>query len=290
MTKKLLVFGISGFTGKHFFHQCKDIAATAGIEIIGVAPADADCTTIGCAQIEILDARDGLAVKRLLQKSRPEYIANFIGLFRASEYEEILASNVDVSRHILQAVVDLAHQPQKLLFIGSAAEYGATTSNPVKESDPVNPISLYGLSKVFQTNLVQYYVRNFQIPAVIARTFNLTGSGISTALSVGNFQTQITAATSGDSIRVGNIETMRDFMPIEEAVHLYWKLLMQGEPGEIYNVCSGKPVKIGDLLRDMITASGKDLKMEVSTDLLRSKDVPCIYGDRGKLDRLLVGL
>jgi GDP-4-dehydro-6-deoxy-D-mannose reductase len=146
---------------------------------------------------------------------------------------------------------------------------------------------LYGLSKVYQTHLVRYYHQVHQVKTIIARTFNLTGKGISASLSVGNFQIQIDAAQDGDSLMVGNLDSERDFLEVGTAVELYMFLLRHGKAGEIYNICSGKPIRIGDLLADMIAKSGKSLLLEVAPQLLQGNDIPQIYGNRTKLDELL---
>ena len=248
---------------------------------------DQGTVTSDVDHLEVVNSLDNVAVLNLLSKIRPTYILNLIGLFRAASYEEFMQTNVEISRNILQGVVDLGAFETRLLFIGSAAEYGAVTTNPISEQDSTIPISLYGLSKAFQTEIVQFYHRVYQVQSVIARTFNLTGQGISASLSVGNFQKQIDAAQDGDTIKVGNLNAERDFLDVEAAVRLYMELLLNGNAGEVYNVCSGKPVRIGDLLAGMIASSGKTLLLEVSHHLLRDNDISRIYGSRAKLDEFL---
>ena len=287
MKKTLLVFGISGFTGSHLCQYLANNAPSSDLYVVGVVSRVKDSLFAGVDQLEVVDAFDDFAVRELICKIRPDYIVNLIGLFRAARYDELMQSNVAISRNILQAVVDTGALETRLLFIGSAAEYGAVQTNPASEQDSTMPVSLYGLSKVFQTNLVRYYYQAHQIKSVIARTFNLIGKGVSESLSVGNFQNQINAANDGDTIKVGNLAPERDFLEVESAVKLYMQLLCYGRPGEVYNVCSGIPIRIGHLLEDMIRSSGKSLILEVSPQLLRGNDVSRIYGSRAKLDELL---
>ncbi len=287
MKKTLLIFGVSGFTGRHLCRYLKENVSEADINIVGVVLRDQGTVTSDVDHLEVVNSLDNVAVLNLLSKIRPTYILNLIGLFRAASYEEFMQTNVEISRNILQGVVDLGAFETRLLFIGSAAEYGAVTTNPISEQDSTIPISLYGLSKAFQTEIVQFYHRVYQVQSVIARTFNLTGQGISASLSVGNFQKQIDAAQDGDTIKVGNLNAERDFLDVEAAVRLYMELLLNGNAGEVYNVCSGKPVRIGDLLAGMIASSGKTLLLEVSHHLLRDNDISRIYGSRAKLDEFL---
>ena len=287
MKKTLLVFGVSGFTGTHFGRYLKENMPEEDLYVIGVVSREQETLFIGIHHLEVVDALDGFAVLELLRKFRPDYIVNLIGLFNTASYQELIRSNVEISHNILQAVVDTNALETRLLFIGSAAEYGAVSANPALEQDFTMPVSLYGLSKVFQTHLVRFFHQTHRVKSVIARTFNLTGEGISASLSVGNFQTQIDAAQDGDTIKVGNLAPERDFLEVETAVALYMDLLRHGKAGEAYNVCSGKPIRIGDLLADMIARSGKNLVLEVSPLLLRENDISRIYGSRAKLDELL---
>ena len=231
-----------------------------------------------------------MAVLDLIYKIKPDYIVNFIGLFGNRQYSELMQSNVDISRNILNAVVELLLVKTRLLFIGSAAEYGTAYENPVSEDSPAMPINLYGLSKKIQTDLILFYHRVHQVQAVIARTFNLTGDGISAALSIGHFRKQIDAALDGDTIKVGNLNSERDFLEVTDAVALYLDLLCYGKVGEVYNVCSGVPIRLADVLSEMIQSSGKSLIVEVSPQLLQVNDISQIYGSRLKLDGLLMGI
>ncbi len=290
LKKTILIFGISGFTGRHFSRHLNEYSKENDTFVVGVVRHIQLDLIEGANRLEVADASNYLEVFDLIHKIKPDYIVNFIGLFGNRLYPELIKSNVDISRNILNAVVELLLLKTRLLFIGSAAEYGTTNVNPVSEDNPMMPINLYGLSKSIQTNLVQYYHRVHQVQAVVARTFNLTGEGISTSLSVGNFRKQIDAARDGDTIKVGNLDSERDFLEVTDATALYLDLMCHGKSGEVYNVCSGVPVRLGDLLSKMIESSGKSLIVEVSPQLLRVNDISRIYGCRLKLDGLLMGI
>ena len=171
--------------------------------------------------------------------------------------------------------------------MGSAAEYGSTASNPIREDAAPQPISQYGLSKLYQTLLSEYFFRNYGLPTVVARTFNILGDGVSPELSIGSFMRQIAALPDGGVIKVGNISTSRDFLHISEVSRRYWELLMKGAPGEIYNVCSGVPRSIRSVLDDLIRESGKKLFVEIDRALFKERDIDSIYGDRTKYDQFV---
>ncbi len=286
MKKKLIIFGVSGFVGRNFLKHAAHFS-DLDFEITPVVTQNRNNISEWVGRIEIVDIFDRLALERLFSKVRPDYVVNFIGLFGNKNYEDLIEANVEIPQKILQAILDSGMSNTRLLFIGSAAEYGNVTQSPVTELSPLLPNSLYGLTKVFQTNLIHFYHRYYRINSIIARTFNLIGDGLSKELSIGNFQEQIHHAKDGDIIKTGNLDSKRDFLDVSVAVDLYIKVLLHGEPGQIYNVCRGVSDRVGDVLTDMIAKSGKTLKIITSNDVVRENDIPEIYGSRAKLDDLI---
>jgi GDP-4-dehydro-6-deoxy-D-mannose reductase len=233
------------------------------------------------------DATEGNAISLLLEEVRPDYILNLIGTFHAETFEQYFRSNVDVTRLMCDAIIRAKIIPEKIILIGSAAEYGSVVSSPVRETDAPKPVNIYGITKLFQTQLAEYYFRNYELPIVVARTFNTLGKGLSENLSIGSFMSQIDATPDGGVIRVGNINTSRDFLHIANVVNRYWELLLKGKAGEIYNICSGVPMTIRSVLEDLIRESGKSLKIEIDPSRFKEKDIDSIYGDPSKYEELV---
>ena len=204
------------------------------------------------------------------------------------DFEILYRINVDISRHILDWSISKGKQiVKRILLIGSSAEYGIPNKNPVSEEAKLAPINFYGLSKLLQCELALMYARSFSAPVLIGRTFNLRGKGLNKNLAIGSWEKKILEAKNRATIYVGNIETWRDYISVDEALEAYLKILFYGEIGEVYNVCSGTPVKMETLLLDMIKKSGKDLKIKVSLELKKNHDVKKIFGDRKKLEKIL---
>jgi len=284
--KRVAVFGIAGFSGRHFEKFVAGEGLGSKFEFYGFARDLSRAEHSGIFSYREGDACEDNEVLRFVDEVRPAYVLNFTGIFRAESFETFLAVNVGVSKAICEAVRHYVPDIKKLVFIGSAAEYGAILANPVKEEAEVRPISLYGLSKLYQTLLSGYFFRNYGLPTVVARTFNILGEGLSPQLSIGNFMKQIATLPDGGAIKVGNVSTSRDFLPISEVVRRYWGLLMNGVPGEIYNVCSGMPKSIRSVLDDLIRRSGKNLSIAADPSLLKERDIGSIYGDSTKYDQL----
>jgi GDP-4-dehydro-6-deoxy-D-mannose reductase len=284
--KRVAVFGIAGFSGRHFERFIASEGLARKFEFVGFGRDLGRAEHSGSFIYHEGDACEQAAVTKFVDEVRPAYVLNLVGIFRAESFEQYVAVHVGVAQSICDAVRLWDPEIQKLVLIGSAAEYGSRVSNPVREDAEAQPISEYGLSKLYQTLLCGYFFRNHRLPAVVARTFNILGDGLSPQLSIGNFVKQIAALRDGGTIRVGNLSTSRDFLNIAEVARRYWQLLIKGAPGEVYNVCSGVPRTINSVLEELIRESGKRLSIETDPSLLRERDVESIYGDSTKYNQL----
>ena len=279
MSLRVLVTGADGFTGRHLVEYLKGDAACELFCSTKSAGNDMDC-----------DLRDPQAVSVLLEKTKPDQIYHLAGSF-SQDYETDYARNVLSTRNILEAALKLGLDA-RILLVGSAAEYGAIgpRDNPVKESQPLNPVSVYGLTKVYQTYLMNYYFANYEMNIVMARTFNLLGSGISPALFVGKLLEQIAAFTKGEQplIELGNLDHYRDYIAVDAAVKDYARIMNYGSAGTVYHVASGKPIQMRDLLKRILE------EYPVPADKVRENagrnpgkfNVPSIYADVSRVEAL----
>ena len=198
-----------------------------------------------------------------------------------------MRANVDVSDHILDWASGLGKKTiRRILLIGSAAEYGMPSQNPVSETSELKPNTFYGLSKVIQTEVAMFYSNYKSVPVIVARTFNLFGLGLPRHLAVGNWEHSIKKAKNGDLISVGNLKAQRDYINIEDAVNDYLIILFFGDIGQIYNVCSGKPVEMKLILERLLEISKKSLSPVEDKSRMKKCDTPLIFGDRTKLEKL----
>lgn len=281
--KKIVILGAHGFTGRHFLRYMEHTGLTRRWEPVLIDRAAVDTPYISMT----MDAADRKSLGEVLRNLEPAMIVNLMGVLRGTDWELFMRCNVGVSQTVLEYAAEAVKPVEKILLIGSAAEYGYVESNPVSETSPRRPVSLYGLSKFLQQEVAEYYFRKYGIPVVIARTFNLTGSGISNQLAIGAWREKIVAAADGDEVRFGNLESYRDYMEVGDVVPIYWKLLLHAPAGEIYNVCSGRPVQMRTLLDREIALSGKDIVIRIDPGLYRPDDLPIIYGDNAKLQHFL---
>ncbi|OGR69969.1 MAG: hypothetical protein A2089_11490 [Elusimicrobia bacterium GWD2_63_28] len=233
------------------------------------------------------DLTDYAGVKRLLRAAAPGGIYHLAGVF-SGDYTANYRGNFLPAKHLLDAALELGLQC-RVLLVGSAAEYGAPAKNPVPETAPLNPVNFYGFAKTLQTRLGEYYSRVYGLDIVTARVFNLTGPGVSEALFPGRVGRQIAEYKGGkiSSIKVGRLDSWRDYLPVEEAAAALAAVMARGAAGEVYNVGSGRPVRMKTLLADLLARNGVPYTaVESSPGQAGRLDVNRIYADTRKLNAL----
>jgi nucleoside-diphosphate-sugar epimerase len=238
-----------------------------------------------------LDVRDGERLEALLQKTRPDVIFHLAATF-SGEYDEAYAVNVDATRRLLE-LVERAHAGTRVLLVGSAAEYGAVgvDENPIREDHALRPQSVYGLTKSWQTQLAGFYaLRGVQV--VVARLFNLQAPGLSNRLFIGRVQTQVEEVRKGvrSAFEFGPLGATRDYVDAGEAARQMLAVALEGEPGHVYHVGSGKPVTMRSLLERLLASEGMNAIPVHESPALTNRagyDVPAIYADMTKTLQLM---
>ncbi len=200
-------------------------------------------------------------VCELLTEIQPRQIYHFAGTY-TNILEHDIQVNVVTTHHLLENMRILG-LPCRILLIGSAAEYGlvAENENPVSETQAIRPTSMYGLSKVFQTYLMEFYHRVHRIDAVMVRTFNLLDSNLSTKLLIGKIYEQIKLFKENkiEKIVLGSLDSERDYICTQEAVEWYAKIMENGASGEIYNIGAGKGMIVEDIVVQILEEHGLNL-------------------------------
>jgi GDP-4-dehydro-6-deoxy-D-mannose reductase len=176
-------------------------------------------------------------------------------------------------------------------MIGSSEEYGYASADelPIKETNPLRPLSPYAVSKVTQDLMGYQYFKSYGLPIVRTRAFNHEGPRRGDVFVTSNFARQITEIEAGKRepvIFVGNLKAGRDYTDVRDIVNGYWQLMKDGEPGEVYNLCSGRAWAIQEVLDFMLAQSTcRTIAVREDPARLRPSDVPMLIGDATKAHR-----
>ncbi len=269
------ITGARGFVGRHLAaHLHEQGLAVVDLDLDGPTP---------------LDITDRESVARRIADERPDVVYHLAARSHVgrswTDGELLTRVNVDGTRHVLDACFGAG--VDRVLVVGSAEQYGRVEPDevPVRESVPFRPLTPYGESKVAAERAALDAYRDHGLAVVCVRAFNHTGPGQPPTFLVPGLAARIVAAEREhrDEILLGNGEPVRDFSDVRDVVRGYALLAERGEPGEVYNVCSGRGVRVGDLAADLVMRSTRALRIVTSDDLVRPVDVPVLVGDPTKL-------
>ncbi|MBN1844588.1 MAG: GDP-mannose 4,6-dehydratase [Sedimentisphaerales bacterium] len=283
MIQRVVLTGINGFAGRHLAAFLDGLASRPRIAGLDLAAS----ATAVCDEFYSVDLSDTAKVAEVIRRFRPDCIIHLAGTFAKDSWPRVYQDNVLSLVSLLEAA--RADVPQAVLITaGTAAEYGRLRpdQSPVTETCPCQPISPYGLSKRLATEIAQYYHRVHGLAVMVVRPFQLIGKGVSAALAPGAFARQLRQATTGQTrqIEVGNLQSVRDFLHVQDAVEAIWTLCQKPAPGEVFNLCSGRPTKMADLLAAMIRQCRLEVTIQEDPRRLRGAgDVPVMYGSYRKI-------
>jgi GDP-4-dehydro-6-deoxy-D-mannose reductase len=289
--RRVLVTGVTGFAGSHLVDY---MAERGDAEIWGIQRWRSRTENIehlrGSMKLVECDLRDAESTRDTIEQIRPEWIFHLAAQsFVPTSWKaptESLTTNVLGQLHLFEACRRLGLKP-RIQVACSSEEYGMVHEDelPIRETNPLRPLSPYAVSKVAQDMLAYQYFMSYGTDVVITRGFNHEGPRRGPVFVASDFAKQIADIERGlkaPVIHVGNLEARRDFTDVRDMVRAYWLALEKCEGGEVYNICSGRAWRIKDVL-EMLLGMTK-LKIEVREDpaRLRPSDVPVLLGDHSK--------
>ena len=233
------------------------------------------------------DVRDGSSVRRLISEVRPDHVYHLAAQSNVMTSRhapaDTLATNVNGLVNVLEAVRELCPGAH-ILVPGSSEEYGLQSpgEQPIREENDLRPLSPYAVSKVTQDMIGLQYAASYKLHIVRTRAFNHTGPGREDVFVESNFARQIAEIEAGlrePVIRVGNLDVVRDYSDARDIVRAYRLALEMGRPGEVYNICSGTGLLIGEILRMLVSLSGVQATVVSDPERIRRREPPAIVGD-----------
>ncbi len=293
---RVLITGITGFAGSHLAEYI--LNNKPEVEVYGLVRWRSRLENIQhiINKIHLIEAdlKDAYSLKKALAKIKPDWIFHLAAQsFVPSSWRlpaETMSINVIGQINLFEAILELKISP-RIHVAGSSEEYGLVYSNeiPIKESNPLRPLSPYAVSKVAQDLLAYQYFKSYGLDTVRTRGFNHTGPRRGEVFVTSNFAKQIAEIEKGlkePVIMVGNLEAKRDFTDVRDMVKAYWLCLEKGESGEVYNIGSGKTYQISQILDILLSYSKLNVKIKKDPERMRPSDVPILIADNTKFTQL----
>lgn len=237
-----------------------------------------------------VDVTDRFAVESNVRDVAPEAIYHLAAVTHVgqswSDPDRVFQVNALGTLHVLDAARHVDPLP-RVLMVSSAEVYGTLNAGdlPVSESKELAPVTPYAVSKVAAEYIaIQAYLAH-GLPVVRARPFNHIGPGQAAGFVVPAIAQRIVEASRSGalSIGLGNLSARRDLTDVRDIVRAYRLLVTSGQPGEVYNICSGRALSVEEVARRMFRLAGVDLDLVTDPQLARPVDVPVVWGDLSRI-------
>lgn len=288
--QRVLVTGASGFVGRHLRGPLVELLPKAEIRLM-TRPGRGPQPPPWVAG-ELTDT-DG--IDRLFGSFRPDLVVHLAAQASIVTSNNAPAgawsTNVGGSIALARAVV--RHTPEAMVLnVSSGDVYGKTlNAGPAKESSELRPISTYGRTKeVAESAFDDILPESARL--ITVRPFNHTGPGQTADFVVPAFAQQIVRILNGTldaPLRVGNLEAERDFLDVRDVVSAYMNLIRQSNilpMRAVYNVSSGKTVKMSQILDLLLSMADRPIAVERDLNRLRASEIQRSVGDSSLIRRV----
>jgi GDP-4-dehydro-6-deoxy-D-mannose reductase len=254
---RVLITGITGFVGRHLAAELAGHGHVVFGFDLGTPPA-----CLALAAFHPGDILDGAALRRAVAACAPDACVHLAGCAFVPAGTSAPVNMVEVNLMGTLQVLEAFRETRpaaRLLVVSSAHVYGnGPRPAAIVETDPLAPDSFYAVAKAGADTTARLYAAQFGMPVLVSRPFNHIGPGQSPLFVVASFAQQVKAIAAGGEpvIKVGNLDSRRDFTDVRDVARAYRLLLERGRPGSAYNIASGHLARIGDILQRLCELAG----------------------------------
>ena len=261
--KKVLITAIDSFTGNYLKQHLEN-----SYIVVGTSFKDCDISK----KEDILKA---------LKKHKPDYIVHLAGISYVAHdsSEEFYKVNTVGTTNLLDAVLELNLNIEKIVVASSATIYGNQHTEILDESLCPNPVNHYGASKLAMECLAKNYFS--KLPIIITRPFNYTGLGQAEHFLIPKIVNHY--KNKKNSIELGNLDVKREFNDIRFVCEVYKKLLESESRSEVVNIASENPIALMDIIDIMNKISGYKIEVKVNPSFVRKDEIKTLCGSSKKL-------
>lgn len=271
---RILVTGAQGFVGGYLLTHLRERGdeVTPTCEPGSLAP--------GYLPVEIRDVEQ---VEQVVADAKPDAIIHLAAIAFVPEAEHDFTRALDINVggvHNLCRAISRTGNAARLVFASSPEVYGKVPESqmPLSEDQSHNPANNYGLTKSFAESVIRRW-RAEGVPATIIRPFNHIGPRQNDRFVTSSFARQLAQIKLGlvpATLKVGNLDAKRDFTDVRDIVQGYRLAAEKG--GDVFQLCSGKPLSVQSVLDRLIQIAGVQVVIERDPERMRTSEIPLLFG------------
>lgn len=286
---RVLITGVNGFVGRHMAAHL----LARHVEVLGVGRRAVPVVRHQRFRYESCDLRDRARVSQLFDRFVVDYVVHLAAENNSQKSHDdpvgVFNTNCLGTLHLLEEVRNKQRDRLKgFLVVGSSHEYGVPQAGgDVTENSPLAPKNPYGWSKLLTTSVAKMYAELYDLPTIVARTFNLIGPGATEGVcpALARQVAEIERGTRPPTLVVGNQSVARDFVDVRDAVAAYWSLLRMTpiRPGDVYNVSSGTAHPVSLIVKLLQKHALRPFDVVTDETLFRQGEPLTVRGENRKL-------
>lgn len=284
-----LVTGSNGLIGSYMSEKLLSMGDE--VCLISRKPNKLNLGLTGNFKLNYGDISDLNFIRLCIKDFKPERIFHFAAQSLPTlswlEVSNTLRVNIEGTYNLLSSVCEFCPESM-VIMTGSSAEYGQSENGiKIKEDHFLEPNSIYGVSKLANYHLTKLLFKTKNLRVIYTRPFFVIGPRKKGDVS-SDFARSIVDIERKKikNLKHGNLQSIRDFVDIDDCVNAFLYLSKFGKFGETYNICSGFGTKIEDLLFEFCKLSQIDINREIDKNLYRPIDELIRIGDPSKLNLL----
>ncbi len=292
----MLITGFSGFVSRHFLNYLMENDLSYEVLGVDVNPPKfsmgdyAPTLTMSFEQVNLLDKE---AVEDMIASFRPDYILH-LASFSSVAYSwqhpaDCFMNNTSIFLNVTEALRKHDLCDCRLLSVGSSEEYGNVKKEelPLREDMPLVPVNPYAVARVSQEMMAKVLADSFGMQIMLTRSFNHMGPFQDERFVIPSFVRRILDIAESDAksgeIETGDTSIVRDFVDVRDVVRAYYRLLLDGKAGEVYNICGEKGVSLAEVVDRIADIVGVSVTTRVNPDFVRPGDNQVVIGSAEKI-------
>ena len=288
----ILITGITGFVGSHMADY---ILKNTDDKIFGIKRWMEDTKNIDHlidnprVTLYSGDLVDYASIDRAVRLSNPDKVFHFAAQsFPESSFKNpiiTLQTNILGTTHLLESIKVNELNPM-VISVSSSEVYGMPKEDeiPITEDNPIRPANPYSISKVGHDLMSRYYHKAYDMKIITTRMFSHEGKRRGKEFALSSFAYQIAKGEKNGNreIKHGNLDSIRTYNHIDDAIEAYWLCSESDRYGEVYNIGGDETCSVGDALDMLISKSDKDFVKVLDEDRVRPTDITLQIPDSSK--------